>query len=35
VLAWLVTRDGRSNRREGFLLATAYGVAVVAYALFP
>ena len=34
-LAWVVTRDGRSNRREGFVLATAYGIAVAAYALFP
>ncbi|HVU79308.1 MAG TPA: calcium/proton exchanger [Gaiellaceae bacterium] len=34
-LAWLVTRDGTSKRWEGFLLAGAYGVAVVAYALFP
>jgi Ca2+:H+ antiporter len=35
LLAWLVTRDGKSKRWEGFLLAGAYGVAVVAYALFP
>jgi Ca2+:H+ antiporter len=35
VLAWLVTRDGTSKRWEGFLLASAYAVAVVAYALFP
>ena len=34
-LAWLITRDGRSKRWEGFLLAGAYGLAVVAYALFP
>jgi len=35
VLAWLFTRNGRSNRRQGYLLAGAYGLAVVAYALFP
>ena len=35
VLAWLVSRDGRSKRWEGFLLAAAYGVAVVGYAVFP
>ncbi len=34
-LAWLVTRDGRSRRWEGFLLTGAYAVAVLAYALFP
>ncbi len=34
-LAWLVTRDGRSRRWEGFLLAGAYVAAVGAYALFP
>jgi Ca2+:H+ antiporter len=34
-LAWLVTRDGRSRRWEGFLLTGAYVVAVAAYALFP
>jgi len=34
-LAWLVTRDGKSKRWEGFLLAGAYGVAVACYALFP
>jgi Ca2+:H+ antiporter len=32
-LAWLVTRDGRSKRWEGFLLAGAYSVVVVAYFL--
>jgi Ca2+:H+ antiporter len=32
-VAWLVTRDGRSVRWEGFLLAGAYGVCVIAYAL--
>ena len=31
--AWLVTRDGRSRRWEGFLLVGVYGVAVAAYAL--
>jgi Ca2+:H+ antiporter len=31
--AWLVTRDGRSVRWEGFLLAGAYGLCVIAYAL--
>jgi len=31
VLAWLVTRDGVSKRWEGWLLAAAYGGAVVAY----
>jgi Ca2+:H+ antiporter len=35
VLAWLVTRDGRSKRWEGFLLAGSYGVAVACYAVFP
>jgi Ca2+:H+ antiporter len=30
-LAWLVTRDGRSKRWEGFLLTSAYVVVVVAY----
>jgi Ca2+:H+ antiporter len=35
LLAWLVTRDGRSRRWEGFLLAGSYGVAVGCYALFP
>lgn len=35
VLAWLVTRDGKSKRWEGFLLAGSYGVAVVCYAVFP
>jgi Ca2+:H+ antiporter len=34
-LAYLVTRDGRSSRMNGVLLAGAYGVAVAAYALFP
>ncbi|HZP71938.1 MAG TPA: calcium/proton exchanger [Gaiellaceae bacterium] len=34
-LAWLVTRDGRSRRWEGFLLTGAYAVAVVLYVLFP
>jgi Ca2+:H+ antiporter len=33
VLGWLVTRDGRSQRWEGFLLVGAYLGAVVAYAL--
>jgi Ca2+:H+ antiporter len=33
LLAWLVTRDGRSQRWEGFLLTGAYAGAVVAYAL--
>ena len=32
-VAWLVTRDGKSVRWEGFLLAGAYGVCVIAYAL--
>ena len=32
-LAWLVTRDGRSQRWEGFLLAGVYLVVVVAYFL--
>jgi len=32
-LAWLVTRDGRSKRWEGFLLASAYAVVVVVYFL--
>ena len=35
VLAWVVTRDGRSSRRNGFMLAAAYLGAVAAYALFP
>jgi Ca2+:H+ antiporter len=34
-LAWLVTRDGTSKRWEGFVLAGAYVVAVLGYALFP
>jgi Ca2+:H+ antiporter len=34
-LAWLVTRDGRSRRWEGFLLTGAYAVAVALYALLP
>jgi Ca2+:H+ antiporter len=33
LLAFAVTRDGMSKRWEGFLLAGAYAVAVVAYAL--
>jgi Ca2+:H+ antiporter len=32
-LAWLVTRDGRSRRWEGFLLAGAYVAVVVVYFL--
>ena len=35
VLAWFVTRNGRSSRRYGALLVGAYGAAVAAYALFP
>jgi Ca2+:H+ antiporter len=35
ILAWLLTRDGRSSRANGFALAGAYVAAVAAYALFP
>ena len=35
ILAWLVTRDGRSSRADGYVLAGAYVAAVGAYALFP
>jgi Ca2+:H+ antiporter len=35
ILAWLLTRDGRSSRSNGFVLAGGYVAAVAAYALFP
>jgi Ca2+/Na+ antiporter len=32
-LAWVVTKDGRSKRWEGFLLVSGYAAVVVVYYL--